>query len=1223
MPKLEIQSPDGQTELRRLSRRSPIVVGRNPISDVCIDEESVAPIHCRISWNGNAFEVTAVTDGGVDVNGVLVRQKELGKGDVIAVGDYLLAYRRSRDLLAATPTVADHSARPAEKVRRRTSERTTEPVHADDAGLNDDDLAALASESDGGIGGSEATPRSSSATTTRPRSRSRRDRATEDERRRSESPENGSPEEEPVLLDQIPSPPAVEPGKQEPEKTDSDTAKPAAAKASSSPSRFERLRYTKRPGDQDILTSPLVLGFGGLSLILLLAAGTFWLLIDREAANRLYTAAVADREAGRYAQAISGFDQFLIEFPTDERSRDARFALGLTRIERYAGGASPDFEQALAAFDEFVRGHRDLDGFDEQRDSLRRLAQQMTSGAAAAAIRTGDRKSLNAAEQARQLFDRYAPQGSELGDVRRALTNELASATAAVRKQEYFERAAATIDAAIEESDFTTAFATRADLLTRYPELAGDRRVRSLLDKSLKAEQALVQPVEPAATPRPPDEAAGNMPVLTLVGHSQARAGEVSDGRLVFAVARGSLFGLDAVTGRPRWRAAIGLDTPFFPVAVEASVPALVVFDATRKELVLLNQEDGTAIWRTAIDASVVGPPLIAQGQVDLVTDDGRLVRWALDTGEAVAAVSFPQPIVGPPVLTGGGERLIVFGDRATAYTLDLRSLEVQAVSFTGQAEGAIDVPPQTLGNLVLVCENDRLDAAVVRAFSLDAGTNTLKQVASERIDGPIRQVPVARGNVLFVPSSPEQITPISVSDDAGQPPLTPLNGIRIPEGQDVPTFLVPGPDGMLWAAGSALRKLRLVAKKLELLRGSLAPGRHTQPPQSSGGSLFVARSLPSAQAVYVSQADRESMTGSWRTVLGAAPVAVSHRDGAATVVNEAGQTAIASSDKIAEGGFFETRMLPQWSEESSDPLHGASLDDGRAVAWRGGAASQLWLIAAGGAAGQPRSLPAEPQCPPAALDGGIVLPVPGRLEWLPDRAGAGKVEAFLLAIGDDNDEAPRWLSVARIDGEQLAAVDGNGILRVIRLRQEPLPHLAEVASLKLDKPPSQPLAVAAGKIAVAIDDRVLLLDPAGLRTVAEATADDPIVGGPWSGDSVVFVQNGQQALLAFGAADLEKRWQATLDAPVAGRPLQTADGWSVATQAGTVATFGDDGAEREPAFLGAPLTGLFSLGDTTVAACLDGSLTMITPAVPSVAPDEPQPAAEAQAATETAETGS
>src|SRR5690606_23721512 len=134
-----------------------------------------------------------------------------------------------------------------------------------------------------------------------------------------------------------------------------------------------------------------VRGTGGLALSLLPAAGAIWLLSGREGADRLYNAAVADREAGRYAQAIANYEQFLLEYPSDGRALDARFALGLTQIERYAGGSTPDFDRALVAFDEFVRTNRDAPGFDSQREPLRNLARQIASGASAAATRTGDR----------------------------------------------------------------------------------------------------------------------------------------------------------------------------------------------------------------------------------------------------------------------------------------------------------------------------------------------------------------------------------------------------------------------------------------------------------------------------------------------------------------------------------------------------------------------------------------------------------------------------------------------------------------------------------------------------------------------------------------------------------------------------------------------------------------------------------------------------------------
>ncbi|MDQ3331740.1 MAG: PQQ-binding-like beta-propeller repeat protein, partial [Planctomycetota bacterium] len=675
---------------------------------------------------------------------------------------------------------------------------------------------------------------------------------------------------------------------------------------------------------------------------------------------------------------------------------------------------------------------------------------------------------------------------------------------------------------------------------------------------------------------------------LVPIGHTQARAGEVSDGRLVYAVGRDALYGLDAVTGRPVWRSPIGLDTPFFPIEVNASVPSLLAFDDSRDELVLLRRDDGSPIWRAPVGASATGPPLIAQGQIDLATTNGQLQRFDLETGRPLAAVSFPQAVVGPPVLAG--ELLIAFGEQATAYTLDFRTLAVGTVSFVGHAAGSLDAPPQGLGRLVVSFENDRQDSAVVRAFTVDGETGSIRQVAAERIDGHVREPAVARGNVLFVASSRERIAAFSVSDDAGQPPLKRLAGIQIPESKDVPTFLVPGPDGMLWAAGSALRKLRLAAAGLELLPGVLAPGRHTQPPQQSGESLFVARSLPSAPAVYVSQADREAMTGSWRTVIGAGVAGLAAEGTELTIVTSAGQATPLSENDLAKGGFLDSRALPQWDEASVEPIAGMTALGSDSLVWRGGSPPLSWRARAGDLPGPPRPLSATPQCPPVRFDAGFVLPLPGRLEWLPDSAGT-KVDAYLLPVAGEGAEPPRWTSLVAIDDERLVAADDRGALRVIRLRQEPVPHLGEAASVSLDAPLTFPPAAVGERIAIAEGQTVRLLDLTGLRPVAEARLESAVTGGPWSAGDAVFVETGRDRLTALEIDSLGEKWRIPLGASLAGAPLRVGDLWHAALQSGTVLTLADEGSERRRIELRTPLTRLVSIGSRVAALGLDGSV--------------------------------
>lgn len=1192
MPNIDINFADGRSQRRRLSRRNPIVIGSNPISDVHIDDESIAPIHCRVLWNGKAYEVAAAAEDGVDVNGVLVVRKRLADGDVIRIGDADLVVSngskegsRKREVAAQAAGTSSPVADPepvAEAKKAPPPGQQTEE-------FSEADWAALAGEDDDAVHFDEFAPPAAPETRA-PKgdvvnvAEPREEKAAKDDAVASE------PVGKPVLLD---------------DKPVKEATKPDKSSDSGGKARWTRLPAKKRPGEQDILTSPLVLGLGGFALCLLLASGAIWLLIGRESADRLYEAAVADRRSGRYTQAISKFERFVLTYPNDGRNVEAQHVLGLVRIEQHSTGASPDFEKALKAFDAFVRANRDDAAFDSLTPKLASIAREMASDATEAAIRSGNRDYLAPAERAGKLYTRYGGEKATSDEAQERLEAEYHEAVAAVRKQEYFEKVSAKIETAVAKQDFTTAYQARNELLTRYPNFRENRRISDLLARTLESESALIKPVaEPIAKSLPAKLATGQSDSLALIGHTQARVGEKSDGRIVIAVARDQLVGLDVITGEPLWRATLGLNTPFFPVEVDASVAALLAFDATRLELMLLAREDGGVLWRTSIGRLAAGPPRVAQGQIDLVTTDGHLVRLALETGEPLAEVSFPQPLTGSPVITNDGENLIVFGEQATAYVLDFRTLEARSVSFVGHPAGSLATSPQRLGKLIFVFENDELESARIRALSFDAESGELTTVATERVDGMIRTAPMPRGNVLFVPSLPERITAFSVSDDPGQPALTRLAGVQITKPREIPTYLMPGPDGLVWAAGSALRKLKLVAEDLTILPGTLAAGRHTQPVQKSGTGLFVARRLPSSRAIYVSQADRETMSGSWRCVLGADVIAHAAAENELTVLTEAGQVGIVTSSAFEAKSFLDTRLLPGWEEDSAVSLEGISLSQGSALVWQTGEPALLWRINPTTAVAAPRTLPAAPQTAPIALEGGLVFPLPGKLVWLAS-GGAANVAPFLLPVTGEPDKAPVWQSLARLDERTFAALSDDGTLRVVRRRDEPEAHLAEVASAKLEEPVRRPLAAISGELLLAVGNRVEKRDPAGLRPVAEREFSTPLQSGPWVVGSLVVVQTAEGIVTALDGETFKPLWQCPLESALAGAPLaidpeSSHSKWLVAGQDGTILVVEDDetnnGSIKKQMKLSQRLMELGRLGGEPVAYALGGVIVKIGP---------------------------
>lgn len=115
MPVLEIHFPTGRTEVREITRDTPLIVGRMPHCDVRIDTEGVAPVQCRISWARGNFEVTAVVPEGIEWNGAVVQQAIFSPGDVIRIGDVEIAMHADGSRPQKSPKRAERAAAPSRK----------------------------------------------------------------------------------------------------------------------------------------------------------------------------------------------------------------------------------------------------------------------------------------------------------------------------------------------------------------------------------------------------------------------------------------------------------------------------------------------------------------------------------------------------------------------------------------------------------------------------------------------------------------------------------------------------------------------------------------------------------------------------------------------------------------------------------------------------------------------------------------------------------------------------------------------------------------------------------------------------------------------------------------------------------------------------------------------------------------------------------------------------
>src|SRR5579872_1499734 len=342
MPVIEIRRRTGAVETRELSKGAPILVGRQSSNDIHVDADGVAPIHCRISWKRRTFEVAAVTPEGVQWNGTTVRQSALSPGDVIRVGDVdivLLAEPRPAPPLALASAASPHSEYGIQQSGMpSTGEIELRPITEDQlpvrASYVSDQILGEAPQAKEQARGSGAAGTEASAAPAAP------DRA-----RRAH-------DHQPAGVTRILDVADVAIDLDELAK---DERRAAAFDSEAAPAPPSLLAFKKvRPGDQDPLRSPLVIGLTSGVLLLALSAATIWFVLSREAAQRQYDLAQSQLTSGQYPQAIESFQAFVRDNPRHKLAEQARAEIGTARVEQAIGGTSPAWDKGLEALNAYI-----------------------------------------------------------------------------------------------------------------------------------------------------------------------------------------------------------------------------------------------------------------------------------------------------------------------------------------------------------------------------------------------------------------------------------------------------------------------------------------------------------------------------------------------------------------------------------------------------------------------------------------------------------------------------------------------------------------------------------------------------------------------------------------------------------------------------------------------------------------------------------------------------
>jgi outer membrane protein assembly factor BamB len=1098
MPSLDIHFADGRRDSRPLSRSSPVSIGAQTFNDICVPGGDVGPLHCRIGWSKTGYEVTAATTKGVDLNGTIVEHALLKPGDVLRIGTTDVVYQT--DLPGATPDakavpdiISLKEKEPPTPKKEKLVAKASPPAADDGLSLFEGpvyaapskELPAMLGEPDQAVADSE---------------------------------------------DELPEPPSRSKGTPRP------VASPGVVTRVGQ--EFQGARH--RPGEQEILKSPLILGLGGGGIVLLLITATLYFLMGRESALRLYDRGFTDLVEGRYTQAIETLGKFVELYPHHSQTEQARINIGKARIQRELFGGAPDWSAAWKRLNEFVRDFRNVPAYRELRPIVLDYAEQVAVGAARTAEAARDRTLLPISQEATTLLERSADQDTPVDGILTKIRQATDKALAAIARQDARDDAVKVMQAAIAAGRMIDALSERDRLLRSYPTFDTDQGVQTVLSQALSQAQSTVTAQEPPPAPKLPAEPPAGLSILPVF-HQRSRTEEASLGQTVWALAQDSCYALDTITGETIWRRVIGEEPAFAPVVTRGAQPGWLLFDRRRGELVHCRADNGKTLWRLALSAPPHGAPLVDQEQIYLATADRKLQRIDQETGELNAVLQFAQDIAGPPAINAARDHIFLAGSRGLVYALSVRPLACVAVTFTDHPDGAVVAPLVMLGRLLLVCQNDQPNRSTLKVFDAEEPTRPLPvvDVDDQSISGSVFDPPVLRGPQLVIPSQGERLTAFVVNDDPGRMGLTRVADYRVQSGYGGPIRVMLGPDDQFWMSSTAFRRFSIGTDSLRMETTTpVAVGLTSQPLQAVSELFFVARRSPFGEAVQMTNVDRDRMTGTWRTTLGARPkLLLGGENGPAVIVTDSGVVYSIGANRLSAGGIeLRSGASLELPPTLADPLQIGPLGDGRGVIAAGGDAPQLWIVEANGRVGTPIKLSKPVERPPILLNAGLILPFRDRLQVRPLNGNA-KYEDWLAPV--DGQPVPAWAHVLRIDTDELLAADVEGRWRRLQLRGGDVPHLAEV--VRREYPPPAAIApVLVGESVLTVDLPHALRKLAARRLDEEAERDWPhaIRGLAGVDDETAVVWDDKQLRLVELKTGLPDRWSLPLNglAPV-GRP--------------------------------------------------------------------------------------
>jgi len=965
-------------------------------------------------------------------------------------------------------------------------------------------------------------------------------------------------------------------------------------------------RRNRRRKENPWDSSLILIGGGALLVLVLGGLMLSWLLFGQSGDQMLDEATEFYRQ-GSYTNAIAQYDQFLKKYPGHARASLAKVERGLARL-RKAVNDMKDPVKWLEVAEEVLGEISGESAFGEAKGELKALLPEIASKLSEQAREKADPNLVAKTREAVAMVEKYISRSQRP----KALLDDIAAllqiTERAIARDDELAKAIAAMDEFTNNGEPERAYNVRRTLLKAYPDLIKNKQLQKAVLKVSKAQQGAVKVVRQSKAAELPEPAVVDKVALAVVRRDRRRDVPGAAGYVVYALAEGAAYGLDAATGRVLWRRFVGYSTDgsslgFAPIPVsDAPGSDVLVVDARRQALVRLEAATGRVRWQQTLgEAFSAHPVLDKQDRILIAAASGRLVIVDLASGNSPGFIQIPQKLTAAPVIDPRSGCIYQVAAHSNLYVLSPEG-ECKQVAYLAHEPGTVTAAPVIISRLLVVAENRGFRSALLRVFALEGDKDNppLAELQQIEIEGHVDAPPLVSGTRMLATTDSGRVVAYRVSGTNARQPLEQVAQLQTSDEPNLIRFPLLIRDEF-WVADNTLTKYELQSS-LGNIRSAwtgFSGSAFLQPLGSLGRTIFFVRRRMNLPGVQVAAIGMNRPIPFWETTLAAPSVGqpwVTPSGRAVHVVTALGSLLEVPADELKGQRTLDRAVVALQTGDLRQAVSDVVRMPGGSIVLSMGAGSDRLAVF------DPRRAPRQFRSvrlndplstTPVPMEKGLLVPCRlGQVYLLDPNTGRDVVKPFQAKLAAGQKVA--WRRPVPIDQNSVVLADGSHSVYRLTIKSSPARHVAAVAEATLARPIASQLAV--------VGDTVYAVDEDGqlqrLR-LPNLTAGKPLPLGAqatWgphrAGQNAFLTTENEQLLCLDGTGEVV--WKVTLThGPLAGPPLPVAGDFLVAYANGVLSRVeGSSGRELGKLETGRPLgAGPVLLGADVLLVGGDGTL--------------------------------